>query len=120
MPSGSAVMPATSTPTVPVARLRLTTPPCHATYAVVPSGVIPIPVGSIGSGIGVPMVLVAVSIGVTLAALGLTAYTVDPSGVIAMAKSDSYAEGLTTVIGVPTVLAARSIGVTVPAPASAT
>ncbi len=70
---------------------------------------------SVPTVIGLPAVLVAKLIGVTLLPKKLVTYAVAPLGVRAMSK------GLVRpVIGVSAVLVAVSIGVTVPSPSLAT
>src|SRR5262245_17088174 len=76
--------------TVALARSTATTTlPWLPTYAVLPSGVIRTATAGWASGvsgIGVPATFVAVSIGIRVFAVGLTAYTVFPSGVIAIPR----------------------------------
>jgi hypothetical protein len=54
------------------------------TYAMVPFGVTAMPTGRLPTGIGLPVVLVAMSIGVTVLPFTLVTYAVVPFGVMAM------------------------------------
>ena len=57
----------------------------ETTNAVVLSGVMAMSIGPAGTGIGVPGVPLAIAIGTTVLAFSLTTYSVEPSGLTAVA-----------------------------------